>query len=70
MSLKRNDNVLVTSYNPPIKGRIADMYNVPSAHIQDPILWKKYPDGVPMIEVIIEGSGKLQVFVKDVVVKA
>ena len=64
--MRRNDNVLVTAYNPPLKGKVADAYKIPTRNIQDPRLTKQYPDGVPMVEVILE-NGKLQVFVEDVV---
>jgi hypothetical protein len=64
--MRRNDNVLVTAYNPPLNGKVADTYKIPTRNIQDPRLVKQYPNGVPMVEVILE-NGKLQVFVEDVV---
>tara|TARA_R110002012_G_scaffold301969_2_gene502641 strand:+ start:346 stop:549 length:204 start_codon:yes stop_codon:yes gene_type:complete len=62
--MKKNDNVLVKGYNPPLKGRVADRYIIPIRNIQDPRLIKIHPNGVPMVEVILE-NGKLQVFVED-----
>jgi len=62
--MKRNDNVLIKGYNPPLKGRVSDTYKIPTKHIQDPRLIKQYPDGVPIVEVILE-NGKLQVCVED-----
>ena len=67
--MKRNDPVKVTSYNPPLDGRVADRYIIPIRNIQDQRLIDKYPKGVPMVEVILD-SGKLQVYVEEVVKKA
>ena len=67
--MRRDDKVLVTSYNPPLEGRVADTYIVPIRNIYEQELLKKYPNGVPMVEVIIESSGKLQAYVQDVVKK-
>jgi hypothetical protein len=63
-----NDNVLITSFNPPLEGRIADMYEMEPNMIGDPTLTKMYPKMVPIIEVILK-DGKLRSFVKDVVKK-
>jgi hypothetical protein len=67
--IRRNDNVLINSYNPPIKGRVVDMYTVPLQNIYETELKRKYPEGVPMAEVVLE-NGKLQTFVQDVLTKA
>jgi hypothetical protein len=67
--MKINDNVLITSFNPPLKGRVADMYEVESYMIPDETLKSMYPDMVPIFEIIME-DGKLRSFVKDVVKKA
>ena len=64
-----DDNVLITSFNPPLKGRVMDMYEVASHMIPDPTLKSMYPDMVPIFEIIME-DGKLRSFVKDVVKKA
>lgn len=66
---KLNQNVLITSYDPPLKGRVADMYELESTMVADMELRKKYPKMVPIFEVILE-DGKLRPFVKDVVKKA
>ena len=64
-----NDNVLITSYNPPIKGRVIDMYELESTMIPDEALKRLYPKTVPVFEIVLE-DGKLRQFVKDVVKKA
>lgn len=64
--MRKNDNVLIRAYNPPLKGRVASTYIIPIRNIQDQRLITRYPDGVPMVEVFLE-NGKLQVFVKDMV---
>ena len=64
-----NDNVLITSYNPPLEGRVVDMYEVDSMSVADETLKRKYPNAIPIFEVILK-DGKLRPFVKDVVKKA
>ena len=64
-----NDNVLITSYNPPLEGRVVDMYEVDSMSVTDETLRRKYPKVIPIFEVILN-DGKLRPFVKDVVKKA
>jgi hypothetical protein len=66
---KLNDNVLITSYNPPLKARVMDMYELESTMVPDEELRKMYPNKVPVFEVVLE-DGKLRSFVKDVVKKA
>jgi len=66
---KLNDKVLVTSFDPPLKGKVADMYEMESTMIPDETLQKLYPKMVPIFEVILE-DGKLRSFVKDVIKKA
>lgn len=68
-NFKIDDNVLITSFNPPLKGRVMDMYEVESHMIPDPTLKSMYPDMVPIFEIVTE-DGKLRSFVKDVVKKA
>lgn len=63
---KLNDNVLITSYNPPLEGKVVDMYEIESTMIPDPELQKLYPNKVPVFEVILK-DGKLRTFVKNVV---
>jgi hypothetical protein len=69
MNLKRDDKVYVVSYNPPLEGRVADTYTVPTRNIQDQRLITRYPNGVPMVEVILESNGRLQAFVEDMIRK-
>jgi len=63
-----NDNVLITSYNPHLKGRVMDMYEIESSMILDEELKRNYPKTVPIFEIMLE-DGKLRPFVKDVVKK-
>ena len=65
---KLNDNVLITSYNPALEGKVVDMYEIESTMIPDSGLQKLYPNKVPVFEVILK-DGKLRTFVKDVVKK-
>jgi len=67
---KLNENVIITSFNPPMKGRIMDMYEIESSMVQDETLKKMYPKMVPIFEVMLEEGNKLRSFVKDVVKKA
>jgi hypothetical protein len=66
---KLNDNVLITSYDPPMKARVMDMYELESTMVPDEQLRRLYPEKVPVFEVVLE-DGKLRSFVKDVVKKA
>jgi hypothetical protein len=38
-----NDNVLITSFNPPLKGRVMDMYEIDSTMVPDETLKKNVP---------------------------
>lgn len=70
-NIKVNDEVLITTYNPPVKAKVADMYNLPFEQVPmtDPNMIKKYyGKNVPIVEVFIEG--KLRSFVSEVVIKA
>jgi hypothetical protein len=64
------DTALITSYNPPIKAKIMDMYELDPMMVDDESLRKKYPKGIPVFEVVLEDDSKLRSFVKDVVKKA
>ncbi len=64
--MRRDDRVQIKGQVPPMQGRVADVYKVPTRNIQDPRLIKEYPDGVPMVEVILD-NGKLHAFVENVV---
>lgn len=58
--------VLITGFTPPVKGKVVDMYEIASTMVDDVELKRKYPKGVPIFEVVLE-DGKLRSFVKDVV---
>jgi len=65
------DEVLVTTYNPPVKGTIADMYMLPFEQVpmtESRMIQKYNGKDVPIIEVFVEG--KLRSFVSEVVKKA
>ena len=67
---KLNDDVLITSYDPPLKARVLDMYELDNNLVPDFNLNRMYPHGVPVFEVVLEDTGKVQTFVKNVVKKA
>ena len=57
------EEVLITSYNPPVKAKIADMYELPDAN-----MIKKYKGkNIPIVEVFI--NGRIRSFASDVVTK-
>lgn len=63
--------VLINSYNPPIKAKIADMYELPFEQVpmtDELMIQKYYGKKIPIIEVFIDG--KIRSFVKDIVTKA
>jgi len=64
------EEVLVTSYNPPLKAKIADMYELPFEQVpmtEQNMVNKYYGKMVPIIEVFIDG--KIRAFVAEVVKK-
>jgi len=64
------EEVLITSYTPPIKAKIADMYEIPFEQVPmtDPeVVQKYYGKNVPVFEVFVDGQ--VRSFVKDVVKK-
>ena len=70
-NFKINDEVLITTYNPPMRGTIADMYQVPFEQVpmtDQNLINKYYGKNVPIIEVFVEG--KLLSFISEVVKKA
>lgn len=69
-NFKLNEDVLITSFNPPAKAKVMDMYELDPMMIDDDVLKKKYPKGVPVFEVVMEENSKLRFFVKDVVKKS
>jgi hypothetical protein len=68
-NFRLNEEVLITSFNPPIKAKVMDMYELDPTMVNDEDLRKKYPKGIPVFEVVMEENGKLRSFVKDVVKK-
>ena len=68
-NFKLNEEVLITSFNPPLKAKVMDMYELEPTMVDDQELKKKYPKGIPVFEVVLEENGKLSFFVKDVVRK-
>jgi hypothetical protein len=64
------EEVLITSYNPPVKAKIGDMYELPFEQVPltDPEAVRKYYNkNVPIFEVFIDGQ--IRSFVADVVKK-
>jgi hypothetical protein len=64
------EEVLITTFNPPIKAKIADMYELPfkQVPITNEELVRKYSGkNVPIIEVFIEG--KVRSFISEIVKK-
>jgi hypothetical protein len=65
------EEVLITTYNPPIKAKISDMYEIPYNQVMlaDKTTLSKYRGGnVPFFEVFLK-DGKIASFVKDIVKK-
>lgn len=65
------EEVLITSYKPPLKAKIADMYEIPFEQVPmtDPEVVEKYcGKNVPIFEVFVDGQ--IRSFVKDVVRKS
>jgi hypothetical protein len=64
------EEVLITTFNPPIKAKIADMYELPfqQVPITNEELMRKYSGkDVPIIEVFIDG--KVRSFISEIVKK-
>ena len=69
-NFKINDEVLITTYNPPMKGRIADMYQLPFEQVpmtDQNLINKYYGKNVPIVEVFV--GGRLLSFISEVVQK-
>jgi hypothetical protein len=65
------EEVLVTTYNPPVKAKIADMYELPFEQVpmtDGEMIKKYYGKNVPIIEVFIDG--KIRSFVSEIIKKA
>ena len=69
-NFKIGEEVLITTFNPPIKAKIADMYELPFQQVPmtNGMMLEKYHGGnVPIIEVFIDG--KVRSFVSEIVKK-
>lgn len=69
-NFKLGEEVMINSYNPPVKAKIADMYELPFEQVpmNNISLIRKYQGKkVPVFEVFIDG--KVRAFVKEVVSK-
>lgn len=67
---KIGEEVLITTYNPPVRATVADSYELPFEQIPmtDETITKKYfGKKVPVVEVFIDG--KLRSFISEVVKK-
>lgn len=68
MNFRKGEKVLITTYNPPMEGTVADYYELPfqQVPITEESLKKKYHGkNVPIVEVFV--NGKLLSFVSEVV---
>jgi hypothetical protein len=64
------EEVLITTFNPPVKAKIADMYELPFQQVPltNENMVKKYNGkNVPIIEVFIDG--KVRSFISEIVKK-
>lgn len=64
------EEVLITSYNPPVRAKIGDMYELPFEQVpmtDQNAINKYWGKNVPIFEVFIDGQ--IRSFVKDVVRK-
>jgi len=69
-NFKIGEEVLVTTYNPPIKAKIADMYELPFEQVpmtDQKVINKYYGKMVPIIEVFMDG--KVRSFIGEVIKK-
>jgi len=70
-NFKVGEEVLITTYNPPVKAKVSDMYEIPYNQVMlaDTKSLQKYRGGnVPFFEVFLK-DGKIASFIKDVVKK-
>jgi hypothetical protein len=69
-NFKIGEEVLVTTYNPPVKAKVADMYELPFEQVpmtnQD-VINKYHGKMVPIIEVFLDG--KVRSFISEVIKK-
>lgn len=69
-NFKIGEEILITTYNPPIRAKIADMYEIPFEQIpttDKEVINKYYGKMIPIIEVFL--NGKVRSFISDVVKK-
>jgi hypothetical protein len=69
-NFKIGEEVLITTYSPPMKATIADMYELPFEQVpmtDQNMINKYYGKKVPIIEVFIDG--KVRSFVSEIVKK-
>lgn len=69
-NFKVGEEVLITTYSPPAKAKIADMYELPFEQVpmtDQKTINKYYGKNVPIIEVFIDG--KVRSFISEVVKK-
>ncbi len=65
-NIKLGEEVMINSYNPPVKAKIADMYELPFEQVpmNNISLIRKYQGKkVPVFEVFLDG--KVRAFVKE-----
>lgn len=58
MKFRKEEEVLITTYNPPLRAKVADYYELPfeQVSITEPNLIEKYRGkNVPIVEVFIDG---------------
>lgn len=69
-NFKIGEEILITSYNPPIKAKIADMYELPFEQVpmtDQQIIEKYRGKKIPIVEVFT--NGRIRSFVSDVIEK-
>jgi len=69
-NLNVGDSVLITNYNPPLKAKVGDMYELPYNQVpmtNEPLMEKYHGKNIPIIEVFIDG--RVRSFIADVVEK-
>lgn len=69
-NLNIGDSVLITNYNPPLKAKVGDMYELPYNQVpmvNEPLMEKYHGKNIPIVEVFIDG--RVRSFVADVVEK-
>lgn len=70
-NFRKGQEVLITTFNPPEKATVADVYELPFEQVPmtDKEMIRKYRGKkVPIVEVFL--NGKVRSFVSEVVVKA